>query len=147
MSNAVKDTDIKNRTYYFFSDIIIIKNFDPNHIKIDEKVIRKYSSYYIRYVTIKDSKYVTVYSVNPFLHFIFRNVNEYFEDINKSKYLLIKGKEKKYEELWSKIRDLIRLITKSSDDYDEKYMKIKFNSDDKLPLNKTIKIPTITIFV
>ena len=29
-----------------------------------------------------------------------------------------------------KIRDLIRLITKKSDDYDEKYMKVKFNSDD-----------------
>ena len=29
-------------------------------------------------------------------------------------------------------------ITKNSDDYDEKYMKINFNSDDELPLNKTI---------
>ena len=38
-------------------------------------------------------------------------------------------------------------ITKTSDDYDEKYMKIKFNSDDELPLNKTIEIPTITIVV
>ena len=45
----------------------------------------------------------------------------------------------------SKIRDLIRLITKSSDDYDEKYMKIKFNLDDKLSLNKTIEIPSMII--
>ena len=39
-------------------------------------------------------------------------------------FLLMKAKKKfkKYEELWSKIRDLIRLITKISDDYDEKYM-------------------------
>ena len=29
-------------------------------------------------------------------------------------------------------------VTKNSDDYDEKYMKINFNSDDELPLNKTI---------
>ena len=35
-----------------------------------------------------------------------------------------------------KIRDLIRSITKNLDDYDEKYMKIKFSSDDKLPLKK-----------
>ena len=41
-----------------------------------------------------------------------------------------KKKIKKYEELRSKIRDLVRLITKNSDDYDEKYMKIKFNSDE-----------------
>ena len=39
----------------------------------------------------------------------------------------------KYEELWSKIRDLIRSKTNDSDDYDEKYMKIKFNVDDDLP--------------
>ena len=46
-----------------------------------------------------------------------------------------------------KIRDLNRSITKSADDYDEKYMKIKFNSDDKWHLNKTIEIPTMTIAV
>ena len=51
------------------------------------------------------------------------------------------------EELWSKIKDFIRLITKNSDDYNEKYMKIKSNSNDELPLNKTIKIPTMTIVV
>ena len=37
MSNKVKDINIKNRTYYFFNDIIDIENFDPNNIKIDEK--------------------------------------------------------------------------------------------------------------
>ena len=56
----------------------------------------------------------------------------YFEKINGSKYLTLvptnESKEKiKYEELWSKIRDLTRSMTKKSDDYDEKYMKIKFN--------------------
>ena len=56
-------------------------------------------------------------------------------------------KNKKYEELWSKIRDLIRLITGNSDDYDEKYMKIKFDSDDELPRNKTIEIPSMVIVV
>ena len=58
-----------------------------------------------------------------------------------------KEKIKKYEELWSKTRDLIRSVTKNADDYDEKYMKIKFNSDDELPLNKTIEIPGMTIVV
>ena len=51
-----------------------------------------------------------------------------------------KKKEKKYEELWIKIRDLIRSVTKKSDDYDEKYIKIKFYSDDGLPLNRTIEV-------
>ena len=48
-------------------------------------------------------------------------------------------KLKKHEELWIKIRDLIRSMTKKSGDYDDKYMKIKFNSDDELTLNKTIQ--------
>ena len=86
--------------------------------------------------------------MNP-LYLIFRNVNGDFQEINKSKYLTLvstnksKQKIKQYEELWSKIRDLIRLISKSSDDYDKKYMKTIFNSGDELSLNKTIEITTI----
>ena len=37
MSNKSKETDIKNRTYYFFDDMINTENLDPNKIKIDEK--------------------------------------------------------------------------------------------------------------
>ena len=44
-----------------------------------------------------------------------------------------------YEELWNKIRDLIRSLTKKLNDYDEIYLKIKFNLDDELPLNITKK--------
>ena len=102
--------------------------------------------YYIEYVTIKE--YVKSYSVNP-LYLVFRN--GYFEEIDKSKYLTLvptnKSKEKKYEELWSKIRDLIRSIAKSFVDHDEKYIRIKFNLDDELPLNKTIEVSTLTIVV
>ena len=79
---------------------------------------------------IKDSKYAEINSVNS-LYFIFNKVNVYFEEINENKYLTLvpinesKEKIKKYEKLRSKIRDLIGLITKNSDDFDEKYMKIK----------------------
>ena len=34
-----------------------------------------------------------------------------------------------------------------SDDYDEKFIKIKLDSDDKLPLNKTIELPVMVIVV
>ena len=103
-------------------------------------------------MTIKDLKYLKIHSVN-LLYLIFSNVYGYFEKINKSKYLtqvptnVSKEKIKKYEDLWIIIRDLIRSITKNSDDYDEKHMKIKFNSDDELPLNKTIEIPSIITIV
>ena len=54
---------------------------------------------------------------------------------------------KKYEKLWIKIRDLIRSITKNSDDYDGKYMKTKFNLHDSLPLNKQYKFRLIVTIV
>ena len=54
-------------------------------------------------------------------------------------------KEKKFEDLWSKIRNLIWSITKNSDDYNKEYMKIKFNSDDEIPLNKMIETSSMII--
>ena len=87
------------------------------------------------------------------MYLIFTNVNGYFEEINGNKYLTLvptnesKEKIKKYEELWGKTRDLIKSVTKKSDDYDEKYMKIQFDSDNELPLNKTVKTLIITIVV
>ena len=42
---------------------------------------------------------------------------------------------------------MIRSVTKDSDEYDEKYLKIKFDSDGNLHLNKTIKTPKVTIVV
>ena len=56
-----------------------------------------------------------------------------------------KKNKKKYEELWINFRDLIRSITKISDDYDEKYIKDKFNSDDELPLTKMKELPSIIV--
>ena len=45
------------------------------------------------------------------------------------------------------MRGLIISITKNSDDYDEKYLKIKFNSNYEFPLNKMIEIPSMIIVV
>ena len=72
------------------------------------------------------------------MYLVFGEANGYFEKINGNNYSTLVStneskKKKKYEELWNKIRDLIRSITKNLNDYDEKYMKIKFDSDDNLP--------------
>ena len=87
-------------------------------------------------------KYVKINSVN-LIHLIVRKVNRYFEEININKYQTLvpsnESKEiiKKYEELLRKIKDLFSSIIKNSDHFDQKYIKIKFNLDDELPLNKT----------
>ena len=54
---------------------------------------------------------------------------------------------KKYEGLWTKIRNLIRSKPDDSDYFDENYMKIKFNSDDDLPLYKTLEFHNMIIIV
>ena len=75
----------------------------------------------------------------------------YLDEINGNKYLTLnptnksKDRIKKCEELWIKIRDLIRAVAKKIDDYDKKYVNIKLSSDDKLPLNKRIEIPVMVI--
>ena len=75
------------------------------------------------------------------------------EEINGNKYLPLvstnksQEKIKKYEELWSKIRNLISSLTKYSDDFDEIYIKITFDLDNELSLNKAIEIPSMIIVV
>ena len=51
----IKEINIKNRTYYFFNDMINIKDFDPNLLKIDKKLYKNIDIYYIGYITVKDS--------------------------------------------------------------------------------------------
>ena len=73
-------------------------------------------------------KDLNVYSLNP-LYLIFDKVNGYFKKVIGNKYLTLvptnksEEKLKKYEELWIKSRDLIRSVTKKSDNYDDKYVK------------------------
>ena len=81
-NSKFKDVYIKNQTYYFFDDIINLKNFDPNKIKIDEKSYKNILIFYIGYVMIKDSKYVKIISENP-LSLIINEVNGYFKEFNK----------------------------------------------------------------
>ena len=67
MGNKVKNIDIKNRTYYFFDDIINIKNFDQNNIKLDEKSYKMMKYSYLQYWICDNqrSKFGKIYSVNP----------------------------------------------------------------------------------
>ena len=50
---TVKPIDNKNRTYYFYNDIINLKNFKSNLLKIDKKSYKDIGIYNIRYITIK----------------------------------------------------------------------------------------------
>ena len=80
-------------------------------------------------------------------------VNAYIEEKGIDKYLVFdltdENKEllKKYSDVFNGIRDKIREINNNECDYEKDYMKIKFNKDDDLPLNKSLKFHLMTITI
>ena len=54
---------------------------------------------------------------------------------------------KKYNDVFNGIRNKIKKISGDECDYEKDYMKIKFNSDDDLPLNKSLKFRLMTITI
>ena len=150
----VKQINIKNRTYYFYSDTIDLKNFDARLLKIDKKSYKNTDIYYIGYITIKRiNDYESIYSVNP-LYLRINHASGYIEEKNGNKYLIFdsvdENKEvlKKYADVWDGIKNKIKAINGDKEnDYGKDYMKIKFNSDDDLPLNKLLKFHLMTIII
>ena len=92
------------------------------------------------------------YSVN-LLYLFIDHVSGYIEEKDVNKYLVFdstdKNKEllKKCNDVWNGIKKKIKEVSDSECDYEKYYMKIKFNSDDNLPLNKPLKFHLITITI
>ena len=142
---SVKQINVKNRTYDFYNDMINIKKFDSNLLKIDKKSYKDIGIYNIGYITIKKiDDYENIYSVNP-LYLLVNHANGYIEEKGVNKYLIFdstdENKEllKKYNDVWNGIKDKIKEVSSGECDYEKDCMKIKFNSDDELPLNKPLK--------
>ena len=150
---SIKQINIKNQTYYFYNDIIDLQTFDSNNLKLDKKSYKNLDIYNIGYVTIKKigSGY-DINSVNP-LYLLIGNASGYIEEINKDKYLLFdvtdESKEllKRYDDVFNGIISKIKKLDDDWLEYKKDYMKIKFNSDDNLPLNKPLKISQMTITI
>ena len=105
----VKEINIKNQTYYFFDDIVNIKSFNLNLLKIDKNLYKDIDIYCIGYITIKKfGDCENIHSVNP-LYLIIHSATGYFKEKNGEKYLIIDSVEK-YEEVWSEIRSEIKTI-------------------------------------
>ena len=150
----VKQIEIKNRTYYFYNDIINIKNFESNLLKIDKKSYKNIDIYYIGYIAIKKiDDYESIYTVNP-LYLHISHASRYIEEKNGNKYLIFNSADenkevlKKYADVWGGIKNKIKAINGGEEnDYGKDYIKIKFNSDDELPLNKPLKFHAMTIII
>ena len=85
---TIKQIDIKNRTYYFYNNMIDIKNFDARLLKIDKKSYKDISIYNIGYMPIKKiDDCESIYCVNP-LYLRVDHVNGYIEEKGVNKYLV-----------------------------------------------------------
>ena len=99
----VKEINIKNQTNYFFSNMINIKTFHSNLLKIDKKSYKDIDIYYIGYITItKFGDCENIHSVKP-LYLIIHSATEYFKEKNDEKYLIIDSTDK-FEEFLSEIK-------------------------------------------
>ena len=148
---VTKQINLKNISYYFWNDQIWINNFDAKNLKLDKKLVMDINIDYIGYVTEKPE--YNIDSLNP-LYLNIKELDGFINEKNGNKYLNISLTDSnndvliKYAEVWNEIKNQIRKINNDSVvEYDQDNMKIKFDSDDNLPLNKVLKFHTLTIFL
>ena len=90
--------------------------------------------------------------MNP-LYLLINHASGYIEEKGGNKYLIFDSTDeneellKKYNDVWNGIKNKIEEVSSGECDYEKDYMKIKFNSDDDLPLNKPLKFHNMTITI
>ena len=139
--------NIRNRTYYFFNDMINLSDFDSSLVKIDKKSYKDINVYFIGYITInKIDDYENIHSVNP-LYLIIHSAAGHFKEKNDEKYLILDLADK-YEEAWSEIKSEIKqLLVEKNSLIKKNCTRMGINTDDHLPLNKTLKLRTLAIII
>ena len=94
---SIKEINIKNQTYYFYNDIIDIKTFDSNNLKLDKKTYKDLDIYNIGYATIK--KIGDCYDVNSvnLLYLRIDNARGYIEEKPSNKCLIFDSTDENKE--------------------------------------------------
>ena len=87
---SVRQMNIKNRTHYFYNDLINVKHFDAKNLNLGLDI------YYIAYVDKKPEWNVD--SVNP-LYLIIKRIDRLIEEKNRDKYLNINNTDRNSEAL------------------------------------------------
>ena len=106
---AIKQPNIKSRTYYFYNDLINIKKFNINNLKLDKKSVFGNDVYYTGYITKKPQLHLN--NVNP-LYLIINRIKGHFEELDGDKYLIINSENgdimQKYQEAFIGINEIIK---------------------------------------
>ena len=141
---TTKEINIKNRTYYFYNDIINLDEFDESKIKVDKKDFNDIDIYYLGYEHKKKiSECNVINSVNPLYLRIVDTNGQLEKDKHDAWYLVISSKDDVYEKLMDVFESIKNKITENTwdaVDYDKSYMKIKFESNNILPVDKDVNM-------
>ena len=147
----IKQINIKNRTYYFYNDIINLDEFDESKIKVSKKDFNDIDIYHLAYKHKKKIlEFNVINSVNP-LYLTIVDMNGQFEKCKDDVwYLIISGDDdvfKKLADIFKSIKNEITEKTWNAVEYDKDYMKIKFESNNILPADKDVNIHSATIII
>ena len=142
----LKELSINNPIYYFYNDIINLKDFHSNVLKIDKKKYKEIDIYNINYITIKKSgNCKNINSLNPLYLMIHSSTGE-FKERDGKKYLALDSTEKN-EEVFSGIKKEIETINGGKElVYEKNYSKIDLNAND-VPIYKPLKFRTLLIII
>ena len=132
--------------------MINLKYFESKLLKIDKKHYKGIDIYYVGYITIKNiGDCENIHCVNP-LYLIVNHASRCIQEKNGNKYQIFEDSVNENKGLLKKnadVQDGIKNKTKvgKENDYGKDYIKIKFNSDDDLSLNKPLKFHAVTIII
>ena len=148
---TIKQINIKNRTYYFYNDIINLDEFDESKIRVDKKDFNDMDIYYLGYEHRKKiSECNVINSVNP-LYLRIMDMSGQFEKCKDDAwYLVISNKDDVYKKLVDIFESINNKITEKTWDvveYDNDYMKIRFESNNIFPTDKDKSIHVATIVI
>ena len=91
---TTKETNIQNRTYYFYNDIIDLDDFDESKIKVDKKDFNGNDIYYLGY---EYKKKITESNVNPLYLRIVYIKGQFEKGKDDAWYLVISDKDDVYK--------------------------------------------------
>ena len=142
---TTKQLDIKNRTYYFYNDLINVLNFEASNLKIDKETWKDIDIYFIGYVDKDKPSDWKVNSVNRLyliINRVYGYVSEKFLSIDKGDAVL-----KKYDQVFSGIKYHIEKISDEEVHFNSDHEKINFLTDDSLPLGELVYFPMLTVVI
>ena len=142
--NELKETDIENRTCYYFDNIMrawdIDIDTDLSGLLLDEKLYKEKN----KNILIYDISYETSAGAKP-LHLKYHKINGFIKIRNKIRYLVL------FDDWCGKICGRTEyLISKKSgitDNVNYNFAIIKFDSHDSLPIEKILTLHNVIIFI